>query len=82
MQIATAYETQNDPRPIRIILELKLEFECVGNVEMMQVVADEVEELSNLAIIVMEIVNTSATKVQFLLLGKITTWYNLSNFLQ
>ena len=49
---------------------------------MMQVVADEVEELSNLAIIVMEIVNTSATKVQFLLLGKITTWYNLSNFLQ
>ena len=37
---------------------------------MMQVVADEVEELSNLAIIVtpvMEIVNTSVTKVQFLL---------------
>ena len=37
---------------------------------MMQVVVDEVEELSNLAIIVtpvMEIVYTSATKVKFLL---------------
>ena len=49
---------------------LELEFECVGNVEMMQMVADEAEELSNLAIIVtpvMRIVYTWATKVQFLL---------------
>ena len=53
---------------------LELEFECVGNVEMMQVVADEAEELSNLAIIVMEIVNTTATKLQVFLLGKIT-WH-------
>ena len=41
---------------------------------MMQVVADEVEELSNLAIIVtpvMEIVNTSATKASFLYIFRV-----------